>query len=141
MLEGMERTRLEVLVRNTEAFLGAIAGVLRLHDLLRRHDNEAHPAPVGISTLPSPHHSGIASNDETVNTSSLEYKLSDAGGERISRQASKPIEIKRSSDSVRTPPSPHYSGTASIEGVVITGGDVPLSSDESEEGTSRLLIR
>jgi hypothetical protein len=82
MLEGIEITRLDVPVRDGEAFLGAIAGVLRLHDLLRRRNDGEQSAPNDISPPPplpppspppsppppTPHQSRPTSNDDPCNT-------------------------------------------------------------------------
>ncbi len=75
MLEGIEITRLDVPVRDGDAFLGVISGVLRLHDLLRRRNDGEQSGPNDISPLsplpplsPTPHQSKPISNDDSCNT-------------------------------------------------------------------------
>jgi hypothetical protein len=54
MSVGVEITCLEVPVCDKEAFLGAIAGVLQLHDLLRSSNDVERSAPDHISPPPPP---------------------------------------------------------------------------------------
>jgi hypothetical protein len=84
MLEGVEMTRVDAPARDCEAFLGAIAGVLRLDDLLCRRSDGEHLASTDISPPPpSPHQNKSASNDNTCNTSDDDDSDPDANGGHV----------------------------------------------------------
>jgi hypothetical protein len=89
MLEGVEITRLDVPIHDRETFLGAIAGVLRLHDLLRRRNDGENLASTDISPPPPPpHQSETVNNDDSCHTGDSDYSDPDANGGHVASGSS-----------------------------------------------------